>query len=214
MDRLPLRCAPGIFMAQVDEDIVVLDVVNDRYDGLFDAAGAVRLDGRGGLFPADDQLGSELVATGLAVEGSVEPSAPSILPARREVEADPGPPAQDIWRAAVVLSSATLKFRGKGLRELVNITHPIRGPAPYDEARLGRLVGAARIARTWIPFEGECLQRAFLLRAYLASQGVATDWIFGVRTWPFAAHCWLQIGDLVVGDRLARAAHFTPIMRV
>ncbi|MFJ6024269.1 lasso peptide biosynthesis B2 protein [Brevundimonas sp. NPDC092305] len=214
MDQRPLRCAPDIFMARADEDIVVLDLVNDRYDGLFDAAEAVRLDGRGGLSPADDHIRSELIATGLAVEGPVGPADRPIPPPRREVEADPRPPAQDIGRAAIVLSSATLKFRGKRLRELVNIAHPIRGPAPYDEARLSRLVGAARIARTWIPFEGECLQRAFLLRAYLASQGVTTDWIFGVRTWPFAAHCWLQIGDLLVGDRLARASQFTPIMRV
>ena len=43
-------------------------------------------------------------------------------------------------------------------------------------------------------------------------EGIATQWLFGVRTWPFAAHCWLQIGNLVVGDRLERVRFYTPIL--
>jgi hypothetical protein len=82
------------------------------------------------------------------------------------------------------------------------------------ENDLHALLAAARRARPWLPFEGECLQRTFLLRYFLARSGVATDWVFGVRTWPFSAHCWLQIGDLVVGDRLERVQRFTPIMKV
>jgi len=75
------------------------------------------------------------------------------------------------------------------------------------------LVGAARIVRPWVPSEGECLQRAFQLRRLLARRGIAVDWVFGVRTWPFGAHCWLQSGDMLVGDRLERVGRYTPIMR-
>lgn len=42
----------------------------------------------------------------------------------------------------------------------------------------------------------------------------ALVWVFGVRTWPFAAHCWIQIGDLVVGDVLDRVRGYTPIRAV
>ena len=112
------------------------------------------------------------------------------------------------------LAVATLKFRGRSLAELVAAKPLVgEGSSPVEPVRLVRWVGAARQARPWIPFEGECLQRSFLLRHVLARRGIAADWIFGVRTWPFAAHCWLQIDDLVVGDRLERVALYTPILK-
>lgn len=107
---------------------------------------------------------------------------------------------------------AAVRFQRKSLRQLLAFEQA-DGLQRYSEEKLSRLVGATRISRTWVPGEGECLQRSFQLRHVLAARGVRADWVFGVRTWPFNAHCWLQIGDLVVGDRLARVRRYTPIMR-
>lgn len=52
----------------------------------------------------------------------------------------------------------------------------------------------------------------YLLRRLLRSEGYSPLWIFGVRTWPFGAHCWLQVDDLVIGDTLDRVRFYTPIM--
>lgn len=204
----------GIFLARVDDDVIVLNLAEDRYDGLLDTGDAIRLDARGSLRVVDDDVASELVRAGIATAAQPITCNPAPGPARRELQHDPSPAKRDVLRAAVSLLTATLRFRGLSLPSLVAFRHRLRDPETITEARLGQLVGAARIARPWIPFEGECLQRSFLLRAHLAAQGVATDWVFGVATWPFAAHCWLQIGDLVVGDRLSRVSRFTPIMRV
>lgn len=214
MDQHALTTAPGLHLAQVDEDVIILDLARDRYDCLFSAAALVRIDARGALFPVDDDARDALVSAGVAERTTSDRRPrPEIIPPRRELTVDPGPAFGDICRAAIVLMSATLRFRGRSLSALVQSVPALRGTPTDDTERLSQLVGAARIARTWIPFEGECLQRSFLLRAWLASQGIATDWVFGVRTWPFSAHCWLQIGDMLVGERLERADRYTPIMR-
>lgn len=204
----------GTFLARVDDDVIVLNLAEDRYDGLLGAGDAIALDERGAIQVVDADIASELVATGIAT--AALPLSRNATPVRPRSELHTGacPPGREVLRAAITMLTATLKFRGQSLLSLVSFRHPLRDPAVIGEARLGQLVGAARVARPWIPFEGECLQRSFLLRAHLAAQGVATDWVFGVATWPFAAHCWLQIGDLVVGDRLSRVSRFTPIMRV
>ena len=111
------------------------------------------------------------------------------------------------------MAAATLAFRGRPFPLLIRSAQPSRlRRSPLDSLRLGRSVAAFRGALPWLPLEGECLQRSFQLRRLLLAHGVQTDWIFGVRTWPFAAHCWLQIGDMVVGDSLARVKGYTPIM--
>ena len=66
----------------------------------------------------------------------------------------------------------------------------------------------------WLPFQGQCLHRAFMLRRLLARRGLSVHWVFGVRTWPFMAHCWLQAGDTLVADDLDRVLGFTPILVV
>ncbi len=117
-------------------------------------------------------------------------------------------------RASLAFLAAKWIFKGKTLGDLIRFHDTVRRRSdPIAEPRLSELVSAARRARPWTPFEGECLQRSFQLGCYLASHGVAVDWVFGVRTWPFSAHCWLQIDDIVVGDRLDRVARYTPILR-
>lgn len=209
-----LWSAPGTHLAQLDEDVVILNVPADRYDCLLDVAGVLRVIGPRDILALDRATCAELLASGIAVRPRADRAPETFVPAARELSVDLRPPPSDILRAAIVLTSATLRFRGRNFEHLVSVRPVIRGPASSGPARLSQLVGAARAARAWIPFEGECLQRSFLLRAFLAAQGVATDWVFGVRTWPFAAHCWLQIDDMVVGDRLERAGRFTPILRV
>lgn len=206
--------AAGVFLARVDDEVIVLNLAEDRYDGLLNVGEAIGLDAGGALQVIDADIASDLITAGIATTAQPLSRNPIPVIPLRELQTDPSPSKRDVLRAAIILFTATLRFRGQSLLSLVTFQHRLRDPGAISEARLGQLVGAARSARPWIPFEGECLQRSFLLRAHLAAQGVATDWVFGVATWPFAAHCWLQIGDLVVGDRLSRVSRFTPIMRV
>ncbi|MDP3406306.1 MAG: lasso peptide biosynthesis B2 protein [Brevundimonas sp.] len=209
-----LWCPSHIHLAALDEDIIVLDVAADRYSCLLEANAHLSFGPAGAILAADEEVAESLLGASLASRSPCKLTRPAIIPARREVTPSATPTRSDVLRAAIVLLTATLAFRRKSFSELLRppafSAHASEGA---DAAALGLLLGAARTARPWVPNEGECLQRAYLLRAFLAGRGVRTDWIFGVRTWPFSAHCWLQIGDLVVGDRLDRVNRYTPIMR-
>lgn len=209
-----LWCSPNVYLVRVEDDIVVLDLDADRYHCLVGGGDSVRLEDNGTITPVDDDTADELLAAGLAQRGP--PATPRAAPTapRREVTFAAQPLAADIVRAATTWVIAAAIFRGKPLSVLAAYHREMPGRDPASDApRLANLVAAARRARPWIPFEGECLKRSFQLRCLLATHGIAADWIFGVRTWPFSAHCWLQIGDLVVGDRLERVQRYTPIMR-
>lgn len=208
-----LWCSDGVFLAQVREDIIVLNVNDDSYACLVDAAGWLTVNVDGSVRVADDATARALVAPGLVQTDP--PARPRRTPtaACRELTACPAVSAPEILRAGVRMAAATLVFRGRPFPVLIRPAQPTRSRhSAQDLPWLGRAVAAFRGALPWLPMEGECLQRAFQLRQLLLARGVQADWVFGVRTWPFAAHCWLQIGDMVVGDTLARVKSYTPIM--
>lgn len=210
-----LWTAPGVHLARVREDIVLLDVPADRYDCLVDAAAHIELGAGGELNIDDAAMRQDLVAVGIAATAPPpEPRAP-LNPALRDLPISSRASTGETLRAGIILAAGSLAFRGKSLSALIApepATSSFTGSR--DELRMAALVAAARRARPWIPYEGECLMRSFQLRRLFARHDMPTDWVFGVRTWPFSAHCWLQVDDLVIGDRLDRVSLYTPIMRV
>jgi len=60
----------------------------------------------------------------------------------------------------------------------------------------------------------ECLYDSLALLEFLARHGVYPDWVFGVQTRPFAAHCWVQAGSILFNDTVDHVNGFTPIMVV
>lgn len=197
--------SPRVFMAQVEDDLIILDVDADDYACLFGRASDIALADTGAIAaPAD--LEAALLSAGLVRQTPPENPRRSPTPARRAAEgAAPGPVAFLI--AIVEAWCDAMVFRKRALSDL--IVAPKRHPRPtVDPADVAAALAAAL---PWAPANGACLQRAFQLRRRLARRGVATDWLFGVRTWPFSAHCWLQIGDCVIGDRLERVRAYTPI---
>jgi hypothetical protein len=52
------------------------------------------------------------------------------------------------------------------------------------------------------------------LSEFLALRDASARWVFGVQFAPFAAHCWLQQGDVVFNDNVEHVRRFTPIMVV
>lgn len=212
-----LWCAAGVFLAPVGEDIVVLDVNADQYHCLLDGADWMVVGEGGSVSVVDESAATALLTAGLAV--GERPNIPRRTPepARRELATASTPSKPALLLSGFSLAAATISFRGKSLRQLVQVCPPASAYGchkPTDDRALIESVTAVQAALPWIPFEGECLQRAFQIRRVLARRGIHTDWIFGVRTWPFAAHCWLQIGDLVIADTLDRVDRYTPIMVV
>jgi transglutaminase-like putative cysteine protease len=63
-----------------------------------------------------------------------------------------------------------------------------------------------------VPFQGQCLFRSRLLLAFLRTADRDATWVFGVRTRPFQAHCWLQVHDTALDDAAERICGYTPIL--
>lgn len=57
-----------------------------------------------------------------------------------------------------------------------------------------------------------CLSRSVALARLLARSGYACQVIIGVKLRPFAAHCWVQAGHLVLNESVEEAARYIPIL--
>ena len=77
------------------------------------------------------------------------------------------------------------------LRELVAIFHHLR---PY-------------YVRRYL-----CRFDSLALVEFLAHYDQFPQWVFGVRSEPFGAHCWVQHEDCLLNESIDYVSHFTPIM--
>lgn len=58
----------------------------------------------------------------------------------------------------------------------------------------------------------ECLKDSLTLTHFLRWNGVPATLVLGIRTKPFAAHAWVQVGDCVVNDEAERVQLYRPIL--
>lgn len=66
--------------------------------------------------------------------------------------------------------------------------------------------------RFFYPKNYLCLFDSLALLLYLSRYHLYPTWVFGVREAPFFAHCWVQMGPIVLSDYRDRVIPFTPIM--
>ena len=57
-----------------------------------------------------------------------------------------------------------------------------------------------------------CVLNALALVDFLAGYGWYPSWVWGVRSTPFSAHCWVQEGQVVLNDLAERVRGYTPIL--
>lgn len=207
---------PSIRLALLDGDAVWLDLNEDSYLCTPNAALAWTQDGH--LLVSDAALANDLI------EANLLATRESGL--RRQIL--PPPPIAD--RLTSVLSSTAIRMPfwwwARGFWRLYRHGHtaPIRKLiqlAAAVQPRLscdGRAQPAQALARSiqvvqrWQPAAGECLQRSFQMVCMLREAGVACRWVFGVRTWPFVAHCWVEADGVALNDSAERLAAFQPIL--
>lgn len=221
---MTLLLAPNVHAVRVDDDLVFLDLARDAYACLPGLARTAALypDGRR-LAVRDPEAAAELAAAGLVVPPS-QAEAPDADVARVDLAEPARSALRDAYPAVTARHAAVIAralvgvvrgYRGRPLRDIVDAAARGRHSAP---PRLNdRLLSACDRFQTWIPYapvSGKCLLRSFMLLQHLRRSDEDAHWVFGVRTWPFHAHCWLQCEDMVLDDRFERAASYTPILVV
>lgn len=67
----------------------------------------------------------------------------------------------------------------------------------------------ARLVRSAVD---RCLPRSIALARLMAKSDCACQVIIGVKLRPFAAHCWVQAGHLLLNESVEEAARYKPIL--
>ncbi len=217
---ISLDVRDGVYFAVVGGDLVFLDSRNDQY---FCIAGAGSANGEGLTEEVLLELREAglLAAAGAAGVGGRTPT--GCIAAEGDL-AEAGCRNEKVTLRqflALFLAAAITGAQLIAPRPAKWLRHSRRrDPDQWNRGRLrprpehGRAMALAasfeRI-RPWVPRSGRCLPASMLLLRFLKLQGLRADWVFGVRTHPFEAHCWVQHDGVVLNDSLEHVRWFTPI---
>lgn len=207
--------APHVHLARLGNDLVFLDVLADRYMCAPDLGEHAVVDDRrrlDGLRPTDLEA---FKAAGLLDGKPSWSPPPPPLPNQGLDATDAAVKVIDQIRFAAALIDLTVCYPGRPFARLLRNVRPplgeVRDPSGQEILRLAR---AFRQLVVFAPISRKCLVRSFLLMRFLDRAGHSAQWVFGVRTWPFGAHCWVQSGDVVLDDAPERLAPYQPIFCV
>ena len=211
------RLAQDVHAALCGEDLVLLDVSRDQYFCLPQAGANLLLDpALGVLRGLADDLAAELQEANFLTDREVlQPRRWGPPPTQEAFDVVPAPRGRaPSWPDLVAGSLAMLsRYHRRPFADLVGRRRAQRG-GRLDIAAAARLGAGFQTSLPWLPVQGACLYQSFLLLDILACHDLRADWVFAVRTWPFAAHCWVQAGDVVLNDTVDYVSSFEPIMVV
>lgn len=201
-----------ITVAEVDCDIVLMDTAADAYLCI---GGDRWCDSRGLESGIPDQPAAGRVAEQLTAAG-VEPTqwrwaAADLIHVRHDMPCHASGNSDRMIAAIPVM-----------IRAGVATMRRMRGPIAHYGIRADRF-GRSEPARVWaavavfdalrpfVPWLGRCLPHSLYMREFLALHGIGATLVFGVRTHPFEAHCWVEHEGCVLNDTADHVAWFTPI---
>ena len=146
-----------------------------------------------------------------------QPPAQSLAPTASKPRRVPFRPAHlAAFVAASLTASGRLRWQsmhGTVLAIAARNRTADRPPAAGDSA-MDELVALFHRFRPLYGRKYHCLFDSVALLEFLARYRHFPRWVFGVRSAPFAAHCWVQHGNCVLNDTVDNARGYTPILVV
>lgn len=199
-------------IVDVDGDIVLMDAAADAYLCL---GRAHAVDGGTANGQAPGGFAACRVAEHLAAAG-IGPAQwkwadPALTRKRhdmiREERVEPRPIITAVPRMIAAGITTVIRLRGPVAR----YRSRSHGQRRTDHTQVGMLVAIFDTLRPFVPKLGRCLPHSLYLRDFLDLHGIATKLVFGVRTHPFEAHCWVEHDGCILNDTADHVAWFTPI---
>ncbi|MBD3774932.1 MAG: lasso peptide biosynthesis B2 protein [Rhodobacteraceae bacterium] len=188
---------------EIDGQAIFLDIAGDRY---------FRLDGQDNRAFLDQAVGP----------GRERWHQPDALPRPPDWQAprrtcpdmQQGPfRLADVAQAMWMQRRVERRLASHPLANVLFDTHRLLRPrAVACEQAQARMVRAFEYARLLRTAADRCLPRSLALALCLAARDVPAHVVIGVKLAPFAAHCWVQRGDMVLGDTAEEALRYTPIL--
>ena len=123
------------------------------------------------------------------------------------------------FAAAFLYCRASLKFeRLNAVVERIGRLHSRSRSLRKESARLDSYVTIVETFRRLRVYgytaNDACLLDSLVLTLFLHQYELAPIFVIGVRSRPFEAHAWVQIGDCAIDDKLESLSRFTPILAV
>lgn len=208
----------GVSYCEVAGQLLFLDVRRDRYFCLSETReAAFRRVARGVEVDADDvAMLAGMIGDGLLVTGTPpRPCAPVPRPRTSLVDQ-----LEASGRLAATLGAILNLTRTRAALRLLGLERML-ARLPVADGITGNRDQAAKAMQVAATYQqagllvtalDRCLPRSIAVAHRCRRVGIPVDLILGVRLQPFAAHCWVQLGDAVVNDRLDKVLNFTPIL--
>jgi Transglutaminase-like superfamily len=123
------------------------------------------------------------------------------------------------WHFFTACTAAKWCLKHRPIKEVVEAARLRKRRAPstpgVDIGEVRPLVAAFDHLRPlFFTAKNACLLDSLTLVNFLAGHGVFPEWVFGVKTDPFYAHCWVQQGEHVFNDTPDYIRGFSPILVV
>jgi hypothetical protein len=229
---LPYGLSPDVHVCLSGDYFVFLDLNRDRYFAL-EASKTGDLGRLVRGWPIRDRSATsssrnvihELTQKGLIVASSADcKEATPIefeMPVSEHLDADVNPRLCRASVAAMLVSSLTaaISLRYRSLDRIANRIRRRRQTSDdhrsLDIDEIKRLVSVFDYLRPFFfSARHACLLQSLALIEFLSRSGFFPSWVFGVRTEPFEAHCWVQQGGVVLNDAVDHVRRYSPIMIV
>jgi hypothetical protein len=236
--------SPHVHVCVAGKQVILLDLERDKYLALAHAhpvgrwvrgwplpqAGPVVVidDGGAGRVPGPENgLLAKMISQGLLVTDAalgkeaapVTADQPKVALVEYDLHVRPRATLGQLWSFCAAFAVARWSLRHRPIKEVVQAARLRKQRAsaasPVDVATIRELVTAfVHMRPLFYTARDACLLDSVTLSHYLARYGVFPTWVFGVRTDPFYAHCWVQQGDYVFNDTPDFIKGFSPILVV
>jgi hypothetical protein len=205
----------GVHHVKIDDARVMFDLAKDRYFLLNGSIAESFERFLAGKASEDDQAilsSNDLVSPGEA--DNPGDRKPHVSPAASLIDA--GLPNGTLFGVGATLwrmRHVRAQLRHRSLADVLGrMTRPEQEDSNPDAETAIAICLAANFwrARRFSPLTDQCLVRGIAMMDMLGQRGIAASLVFGV-TMPFAAHCWVQVGEQVLTDPLDIVRHYQPI---
>jgi hypothetical protein len=164
-----------------------------------------------GLLVTDPAVGKEAAP--------VKAEKPKVALVEYDLHVRPRATLRVLWNFCAAFAVARWSLKHRPIKEVVQAARRRKsrasGSPAVDIAAIRELVTAfVHVRPLFYTARDGCLLDSVTLSLFLARYGVFPTWVFGVKTEPFYAHCWVQQGDYVFNDTPDFIKGFSPILVV
>jgi hypothetical protein len=219
------RLRDGLSFCWIDGHAIFLDIRTDRYFRLSDSMEAVFTaftDGRNSEAGSAALAKNNILTTEPRIEGN-DGALPATPPARSVLE-QPGLLGSISLPVLLEVSALVLAARrALKTRALADVMDrfvryrwkcaeaPSAQPATVPADLIFEVAKSFNRARLYVPVKTSCLLDSLSMAKFLSRRRIVPSIVFGVTRDPFAAHCWVQVGDVVMNDTVGNVTAHTPI---